>query len=153
MLPRLTGISDSGFRCYRYSPVPNFVQLSVFGLWSLAFQPGCWALIVRFSLVGVGRSFLRLRGGLLWSIVRITADREWIVNMADGWEENQTITFTSNQYGTVFLPIHRKLYPALSPRRRRMLPQPLANDLRRERIAHIGKQSDLHKLYPYPIPS
>ena len=83
MLPRLTGISDSGFRCCRYSPVPNFVQLSVFGLWSLAFQPGCWALVVRFSLVGVGRSFLRLRGVLLWSIVRITADREWIVNMAD----------------------------------------------------------------------
>ena len=57
MLPRLTGIQDSGFRCYRYSPVPNFVQLSVFGLWSLAFQSGCWALIVRFSLV-VDRLFV-----------------------------------------------------------------------------------------------
>ncbi|MDY3942231.1 MAG: hypothetical protein SOZ09_09645 [Eubacteriales bacterium] len=31
----------------------------------------------------------------------ITADREWIVNMADEGEENQTITFTFNQYGTV----------------------------------------------------
>ena len=29
--------------------------------------------------------------------------------------------------------------------------EPLANDLLRERIAHIGKQSDLHKLYPYPF--
>ena len=45
-----------------------------------------------------------------------------------------------------------KLYPALSPRRRRMLPQPLANDLLRERIAHIGTQTDLHKLYPSPSP-
>ena len=45
-----------------------------------------------------------------------------------------------------------KLYPALSPRRRRMLPQPLANDLLRERIAHIGKQSDLHKRNPSPSP-
>ena len=33
---------------------------------------------------------------------------------------------------------------AIAPRRRRMLPQPLANDLLRERIAHIGEQLDLH---------
>ena len=72
----------------------------VFGLWSLAFQPGCWALIVRFSLVGVGRSFLRLRGGLLWSIVRITADREWIVNMADEGKGNRALS-SHPQYGMV----------------------------------------------------
>ena len=29
---------------------------------------------------------------------------------------------------------------------------PLANDFLRERITHIGEQSDLHKLYPSPIP-
>ena len=49
-------------------------------------------------------------------------------------------------------PRSPKLYPAVAPRRRRMLPQPLANDLRRERIAHIGTHTDLHKLYPSPIP-
>ena len=49
-------------------------------------------------------------------------------------------------------PVSKKLYQAIPPRRRRMLPQPLANDLLRERIAHIGKQSDLHKLYPNPPP-
>ena len=32
------------------------------------------------------------------------------------------------------------------------LREPLANDLLRERIAHIGEQSDLHKLYPNPSP-
>ena len=36
----------------RLSPVPNFVQLSVFGLVSFAFQSGCWAMVVRFSLLG-----------------------------------------------------------------------------------------------------
>ena len=30
--------------------------------------------------------------------------------------------------------------------------EPLVNDFLRERITHIGKQSDLHKLYPSPIP-
>ena len=39
------------FRCFRYSPVPNFVLLSVFGLRSFAFQSGCWAGIARFSLL------------------------------------------------------------------------------------------------------
>ena len=29
----------------------------MFGLWSFAFQSGCWAWIVRFSLLG-GRSFV-----------------------------------------------------------------------------------------------
>ena len=41
----------------RLSPVPNFVQLSVFGLVSFAFQSGCWAMVVRFSLLG-DRSFV-----------------------------------------------------------------------------------------------
>ena len=36
----------------RLSPVSNIVQLSVFGLVSFAFQSGCWAGIVRFSLLG-----------------------------------------------------------------------------------------------------
>ena len=42
----------------------------VFGLRSFAFQLGCWAGIVRFSLLG-GRDCLclRLRGVWLWSIV------------------------------------------------------------------------------------
>ena len=41
LLPRFIPIQVAVFRCYRYSPVPNFVQLSVFGLVSLAFQSGC----------------------------------------------------------------------------------------------------------------
>ena len=48
----LMPILDSGIRCYCYSPVPNFVQLSVFGLVSFAFQSGCPACIARFSLLG-----------------------------------------------------------------------------------------------------
>ena len=47
----------------------------------------------------------------------------------------------------------KKRKNAISPRRRRMLPQPLANDLLRERIAHIGTHTDLHKLHPSPFPS
>ena len=38
----------------RLSPVPNVVQLSVFGSVSFAFQSGCWAGVVRFSLLGGG---------------------------------------------------------------------------------------------------
>ena len=38
----------------RLSPVPNFVQLSVFGSVSFAFQSGCPAWDVRFSLLGEG---------------------------------------------------------------------------------------------------
>ena len=38
----------------RLSPGANIVQLSVFGLVSLAFQLGCWACIARFSLLGGG---------------------------------------------------------------------------------------------------
>ena len=51
-LPRWTGIQDSCIRCGRYSPAPDFVQLSVFGSVSFAFQSGCPAYVVRFSLVG-----------------------------------------------------------------------------------------------------
>ena len=47
----LMSILDSGIRCCRYSPVPNIVQLSVFGSVSFAFQSGCPAWIVRFSLL------------------------------------------------------------------------------------------------------
>ena len=51
-LPRFIPIQIACIRCCRYSPVPNFVQLSVFGSVSLAFQSGCWAVVVRFSLLG-----------------------------------------------------------------------------------------------------
>ena len=54
-----------------------------------------------FIIGGVDRSFLRLRDVLLWSIVEITADREWSVNMADNGKENRTLSFTSNQYGII----------------------------------------------------
>ena len=40
----------SGAGCL--SPVPNIVQLSVFGLVSFAFQSSCWVCIARFSLLG-----------------------------------------------------------------------------------------------------
>ena len=50
----LIPIQVAVFRCCRYSPVSNIVQLSVFGLGSLAFQSGCWAGIARFSLLGGG---------------------------------------------------------------------------------------------------
>ena len=63
---------DFGFRCPVQVDNPQFRILFgcfVFGLVSLAFQSGCWAWIVRFSLLGEGRLFLRLRGVLLWSIV------------------------------------------------------------------------------------
>ena len=108
----------------------------------------------RSFFIGGGRSFVpATTWGFAMVYRRITANREWIVNMADGWEENQTITFTSNQYGTVFLPIHRKLYPALSPRRRRMAPSSRSRTIYvGNGRNHIGKQSDLHKLYPNPSP-
>ena len=76
LLPRLTGISDSGIRC-RFLIPTSIYRLAI-----------CVrAVIVRVSvgLLGLGRSFfiiggrgcsyLRLRGVLLWSIVGITADR------------------------------------------------------------------------------
>ena len=94
------------------------------------------ALPICSFFIGGGRSFVpATTWGFAMVYRRITANREWIVNMADGWEENQTITFTSNQYGTVFLPIHRKLYPALSPRRRRMAPSS------RSRTIYVGNGS------------
>ena len=50
----LIGIWSACIRCCRYSPVPNLVWLSVFGSVSFAFQSGCPACIVRFSLLGGG---------------------------------------------------------------------------------------------------
>ena len=105
-----------------------------------------------FHYWGRGCSFLRLRGGLLWSIVGITANREWNVNMADKREGKQNLIGPSPiWYG--ILPQHRKLYPALSPRRRRM------TLVSRSRTVfsgngrnHIGTHTDLHKLHPSPFP-
>ena len=66
----------------RLSPVPNFVQLSVFGLVSLAFQSGCPAGIVRFSLLG-GRTVRACGyvGFLLWSFVgfALTAGKSFLL--------------------------------------------------------------------------
>ena len=53
-LPRFIPIQIACIRCYRLSPVPNIVQLSVFGSVSRAFQSGCWVVVVRFSLLGGG---------------------------------------------------------------------------------------------------
>ena len=82
----LMPILDSGIRCYRYSPVPNFVQLSVFGLVSFAFQSGCWAGIFRFSLLGGGAVCACGYGGFwLYSFVGFARNllrrltREWVV--------------------------------------------------------------------------
>ena len=58
-----------------------------------------------FIIGGVGRSFLRIRGVLLWSIVGITADREWNVNMADEGEENRILSFHP-QYGIICTVSH-----------------------------------------------
>ena len=153
---------DSGFRY----PVQILIPTSIYRLGALCsalyrsrFSRGAQLGTFVFHYWGRGCSFLRLRRG--WAIIfrRICADREWIVNMADEGEENQTITFTSNQYGTVFLPQHRKLYPALSPRRRRMTEFSKLNSVSRSRTIfsgngrnHIGAQSDLHKLNPSPSP-
>ena len=63
----------------RLSPIPNFIWLSVFGLRSFAFQSGCPACIVRFSLLG-GRSFVPAATlGFAIAFRRICADRDWIV--------------------------------------------------------------------------
>ena len=60
----------------RLSPVPNFVQLSVFGLVSFAFQSGCPACIARFSLLG-GRSFVPAATyGFAMFFRRICANRD-----------------------------------------------------------------------------
>ena len=133
-LPRLTGIQDSGIRCRFLIPT------SIYRLGAL-----CSALYrSRFSRVvglgtfifhywGVDRSYLRLHMG--WAIIFrwICADREWVGNMADegGGKQNHNVHVPPIWY--CILPLHRKLYPAIAPRRRRMLPQPLANDLLRER--------------------
>ena len=101
-LPRLTGIQDSGIRC-RFLIPTSIYRLGALcsALYRSRFSRGAQLGTFVFHYWGVDRSFLRLRRG--WAIIfrRICADREWIVNMADEGEENQTITFTSNQYGTV----------------------------------------------------
>ena len=63
----------------RLSPVPNVVQLSVFGSVSFAFQSGCPACIARFSLLGGGA--VRACGyfGFCFFFRRICADRDWSV--------------------------------------------------------------------------
>ena len=74
----LQGFSQPVSGADRSSPVPNFIWLSVFGLVSLAFQSGCWAGIVRFSLLG-GRSFV---SAATWGFAMvcswICADRDWV---------------------------------------------------------------------------
>ena len=101
MLPRAWGNIGSLY------PVLSLIPSSEYGL----------AVCVRFCIVrvsvgllgfgrtffiigGVGRSFLRIRGVLLWSIVGITADREWVGNMADEGEENRILSFHP-QYGII----------------------------------------------------
>ena len=59
---------------------------------------GLWSHV--FHYWGRGCSFLRIRGVLLWSIVGITANREWNVNMADEGEENRILSFHL-QYGII----------------------------------------------------
>ena len=55
------------------------MQLSVFGLRSLAFQSGCLAGVARFSLLG-DRSFVPAATcGLTMVYSWICADRDWIV--------------------------------------------------------------------------
>ena len=66
------------FRCYRSSPVPNFIWLSVFGLRSFAFQSGCWAWIVRFSLLGGGAVYACGYVKFCFFFRRICADRDWV---------------------------------------------------------------------------
>ena len=76
MLPRAGGNLGSCIPVLCYSPVPNMVWLSVFGSVSFAFQSGCWAMVVRFSLLG-GWSFVP---AAMWCFAmffrRICADRE-----------------------------------------------------------------------------
>ena len=86
--PLRRGISAAaGLGQYRYlysgasrlSPVPNMVLLSVFGLVSFAFQSGCWAYVVRFSLLGDRLFVPAATWGFAMDIRRICADREWVV--------------------------------------------------------------------------
>ena len=67
----------------RLSPVPNMVWLSVFGLRSFAFQTGCPAWIIRFSLLGEGLFVPAATEGLAFSFVGFARNllrrltREW----------------------------------------------------------------------------
>ena len=106
-----------------------------------------------FIIGGVGRSFLRLHRVLLWSIVGITADREWVVNMADEGE-GKPVNVVPSPIWYGLLPLYRKLYPAIPPRRRRMAPSSRSRTIfSGNGRSKIGAQSDLHKLYPVPSPS
>ena len=72
-------ILESGIRCYRYSPVPNVVLLSVFGSVSFAFQSGCLAGVVRFSLLGGGIVCSCSYVWFCFFFRRICANRDWVV--------------------------------------------------------------------------
>ena len=76
-LPRFIPIQIACIRCYRLSPVPNIVQLSVFGLWSFAFQLGCPACIARFSLLGEGSFVCAATSCFAMVFRRICANRGW----------------------------------------------------------------------------
>ena len=63
----------------RLSPVPNFVQLSVFGLISLAFQKITLGICLSFFIIGgMDCTFLRLLVVLAIFFRRICADRDWV---------------------------------------------------------------------------
>ena len=49
----------------------------MFGLVSFAFQSGCWAIVVRFSLLGEGLSVPAATVGLAMVYSWICADRDW----------------------------------------------------------------------------
>ena len=130
----------------------------VFGSVSFAFQSGCWAWDVRFSLLGKGLFVPAATWGFAMVYRWNYRCREWVVNTADDGEGKQNLVVPSPiWYG--ILPQHRKLYPALSPRRRRMTEfsklnsvSTLANDLLRERTEPHWCAIGLAQTPPIPIP-
>ena len=97
------------FRCYRYSPVPNFIWLSVFGLESFAFQLGCWAMVARFSLLG-DRSFVPAATvGFAMAFCRICADRDWVVCFC-GWRYGMVCIVSSLGCMENFISCVEQLY-------------------------------------------
>ena len=72
----------------------------VIGSVSFAFQSGCWAWDVRFSLLGEGLFVPAATWGWATIFRWITADREWVVNTVDEGEGNRILSFHL-QYGTV----------------------------------------------------
>ena len=85
-------------------------------------------MVARFSLLG-DRSFVPAATvGFAMGIRRICADRDCIANTAGDGEGKQNLVVPFPiWYG--LLPLHRKLYPAIAPRRR--LDAPLTNDRNR----------------------